>query len=225
VEAGPSHCLSVPTSVRLAAARPAPRAPVPAPSVVPLKRALSANDAELLAAVVAGKPAAIAALFDRYSRLVRQMLIRTLGSSFDVDDLMQETFLTAVRRAHTLRDPAALSSFIVGVAIRQAKNELRRRTVRRWIGLSDERESSAGNSDAVAREGVRHLNRALEQLDPSSRVLFVLRHVEELELSEIAAAEGVSLATLKRRLARAERRFEAIAERDPVLRDYLVRPA
>jgi hypothetical protein len=34
----------------------------------------------------------------------------------------------------------------------------------------------------------------------------------------------VSLATLKRRLARVERRFEAIAERDPVLRDYLARP-
>jgi len=175
--------------------------------------------------VVAGKPAAIAELFDRYSRLVREMLIRTLGSRFDVDDLMQETFLTAVRRAPTLRDPGALSSFIVGVAIRQAKNELRRRAVRRWIGLSPERESGSSNSDPVAREGIRHLNCALEQLDPSSRVLFVLRHVEQLELSEIARAEGVSLATLKRRLARAERRFEAIAERDPVLRDYLVRPA
>jgi RNA polymerase sigma-70 factor (ECF subfamily) len=215
----------VPTSLRLAAVRPAQREQVPAPAVVPLKRPPGAGDAELLASVVAGKPAAIAALFDRYSGLVRQMLIRTLGSSFDVDDLMQETFLTAVRRAHTLRDPAALSSFIVGVAIRQAKNELRRRAVRRWIGLPHEPETSSSNTDPVAREGVRHLNRALERLDPSSRVLFVLRHVEELELSEIARAERVSLATLKRRLARAERRFEAIAERDPVLRDYLVRLA
>jgi RNA polymerase sigma-70 factor, ECF subfamily len=213
--------------------------PCASPAVVPLKRSWAASEAELLAAVVAGRPPAIAELFDRYSRLVRQMLIRTLGDSFDVDDLMQETFLTAVRRASTLRDPDALSSFIVGVAIRQAKNELRRRTVRRWIGLAhdghvcDRRasrgladtESDVSGSDPVAREGIRHLNRALEQLDPSSRVLFVLRHVEELELSEIARAESVSLATLKRRLARVERRFEAIAERDPVLRDYLVRPA
>lgn len=204
--------------------RPAQREP-DVPSVVPLKRATSASEAELLGGVVAGKPAAIAELFDRYSRLVRRMLIRTLGSDFDVDDLMQETFLTAVRRAPTLRDPGALSSFIVGIAIRQAKNELRRRAVRRWIGLTQDDESPARGSDAVAREGVRHLNRALEQLDPSARVLFVLRHVEELELTEIARAEHCSLATLKRRLARAERRFEAIAERDPVLRDYLVRSA
>ncbi len=210
---------------RLAAAPAVERVvPSASPAVVPLKRSGAASEAELLAAVVAGRPAAIAALFDRYSRLVRQMLIRTLGDSFDIDDLMQETFLTAIRRACTLRDPDALSSFIVGVAIRQAKNELRRRTVRRWIGLGHEAEF-ASSSDPVAREGIRHLNRALEQLDPSSRVLFVLRHVEELELSEIARAESVSLATLKRRLARVERRFEAIAERDPVLRDYLVRPA
>jgi RNA polymerase sigma-70 factor, ECF subfamily len=205
--------------------RAAERAPDSAPSVVPLKRFPSASEADLLAAVVAGKPAAIAELFDRYSRLVRQMLIRTLGSTFDVDDLIQETFLTAVRRAPTVRDPNALSSFIVGVAIRQARNELRRRAVRRWIGLSPDESSSSRGSDALAREGVRHLNRALEQLDPSSRVLFVLRHVEELELTEIARAERVSLATLKRRLAKAERRFEAIAERDPVLRDYLARTA
>src|SRR5262245_19060990 len=131
--------------MRLAALRPVERAPASAPAVVPLRRSTGAGEAELLAAVVAGKPAAIAELFDRYSRLVRQMLIRTLGSSFDVDDLMQETFLTAVRRAHTVRDPGALSSFIVGVAIRQAKNELRRRTVRRWIGLEQDREPGSGH--------------------------------------------------------------------------------
>ena len=195
---------------------------LPLPAVVPLKRSPSASDHELLAAVVAGKPAAIAQLFDRYSRLVRQMLIRTLGSSFDVDDLMQETFLTAIRRAHTLRYPPRSR------ASSSASPFARPRT----SSAAAPCDAGSARTRAAAREyrsgGARRRtspNRALEQLDPGSRVLFVLRHVEELELSEIALAEGVSLATLKRRLARAERRFEAIAERDPVLRDYLVRPA
>ena len=61
----------------------------------------------------------------------------------------------------------------------------------------------------------------LQRLDATSRIIFVLRFVEELGLPEIARALEVSLATAKRRLARAERRFEAMAAADPVLRDYL----
>jgi RNA polymerase sigma-70 factor (ECF subfamily) len=75
----------------------------------------------------------------------------------------------------------------------------------------------------VAREGVRRLYRALDRLDAGSRVLFVLRHVEAFELTELARAEGCSLATVKRRLARAEQRFERIASRDPLLRTFLTR--
>ncbi len=217
---------TVRTSPRIPPVSPAPAKSAEPQPIVPLQlpRGASKSEAELLEGVIAGKPAVIAEVFDRYSPLVRRTLIRTLGSAFDVDDLMQETFLTAMRRAPTLRDPSALSSFIVGVAIRQAKNEIRRRTVRRWIGLAHEDElSSPHGEDPVMREGVRHLNAALGKLDANSRVLFVLRHVEQMELTEIAAAEGVSLATLKRHLARAERRFEAIAASDPVLRDYLGR--
>ena len=71
------------------------------------------------------------------------------------------------------------------------------------------------------KEGVARLYVALERLDASSRVLFVLRHVEELELTELAQALNLSVSTVKRRLAQAERRFEAIARRDPTLRVYL----
>src|SRR6187549_2325135 len=50
---------------------------------------------------------------------------------------------------------------------------------------------------------------------------FVMRHVEGIELEELATACRVSLSTIKRRLARAEQRFAAIATRDPVLREWL----
>ena len=51
-----------------------------------------------------------------------------------------------------------------------------------------------------------------------SRLLFVLRHVEGLELTELAEVVGCSLATVKRRLSRADQRFRAITRNDPVLR-------
>jgi len=200
--------------------RVAASAPVSARGVVALSPTAS-GDAELLAGIVAARPAAVAELFDRYSQLVRRVLARTLGN--DIDDSVQETFLTVVRRAETLRDASALSSFIVSIAIRIARNELRSRAIRRWIGLEDEHAQVEFSVDPSAREGIRRLDAALNRLDPDARVLFVLRHVEQLELSEVAELTQASLATVKRRLARAEKRFEAIAARDPVLCEYLAR--
>ncbi len=61
----------------------------------------------------------------------------------------------------------------------------------------------------------------LDQLDSRARVLFVLRYVEALELTEIALALDVSLATVKRRLSRVGDRVFALARRDELLLSYL----
>jgi len=180
------------------------------------------SDDELVDGLTAQRPAAVAELLHRHTDLVRGVLVRTLGSSHDVDDLCQETFLTVMRRCHTLRDPSALRSFVVSVAIRLAKNEVRKRALRRFVGLDTNRELPCAHPhDAAAAQGIRHLYRALDQLDANSRVAFVLRFVEEFDLAETAAACGCSLATVKRRLTRAQRRFQAIARRDPVLRAFI----
>lgn len=187
--------------------------------VVPLAR-VGSDDAALVEGLRAERPQAIAELFDRFSGVVRTMLIRTLGSPRDVEDLAQETFLVVIRRISTLRDSSALSSFVIGVAIRVARNELRKRSLRRWVGLEEVEQGSA-EQDPVVRESVARVYRALDRMNATSRVVFVLRHVEGLELTELATAMDVSLATVKRRLARAERRFEAIAGQDPLLRAYI----
>jgi RNA polymerase sigma-70 factor (ECF subfamily) len=180
------------------------------------------TDEELVHGLLEQRPAAVAELLHRHSDLVRGVLVRTLGSSHDVDDLCQETFLTVIRRCHTLRDPAALRSFVVSVAIRLAKNEARKRALRRFVGLDAAHElPCARPHDAAIAQGVRHLYAALNQLDANSRMAFFVRHVEGFDLNETAAACGCSLATVKRRLARAHRRFEAIARRDPVLRSFV----
>jgi RNA polymerase sigma-70 factor (ECF subfamily) len=192
-------------------------------AVVPLERS-SRDDADLVLALQRRDSAAIAELFDRYGQLVRQMLIRALGTNHDVDDIVQESFIVVIRRIHTLEKPSALRSFVISVALRTAKNELRRRRVRRWVGLEEAAEPPlVPGHDPVTAERVRRVYAALERLDAGSRTLFVLRHVEGLELTELADAEGCSLATLKRRLARAEKRFDAIAGRCPVLSELALR--
>jgi RNA polymerase sigma-70 factor (ECF subfamily) len=191
--------------------------------LVALPRAGS-DDAALRTGLIEGQPAAVAELFDRYASLVRRILVRTLGGAHDIDDLIQETILVLLRRIGSLEKPEALRSFVVSVAIRTAKNELRKRSVRCWVGLDSAPEPLTSPAhDPVVADRLRRVYRALERLDAPSRVLFVLRHVEQFELTELAAASQCSLATVKRRLSRAEKRFEAMMRGDPELRLFLER--
>ncbi len=180
------------------------------------------GDAELVQGLLAGRPAAVALLVDRYAPVVRRILLRTLGSARDLEDLSQDTFVTVLRRCPTLRDPAALRSFIVSVAIRIARNELRKRAIRRFVGLHDTTVAAVQPPhDAEVAERVRHVYAALDRVDADARIAFTLRHVEGLDLAETALACGCSLATVKRRLARAESRLRTLSRTDPVLRGLL----
>ena len=88
---------------------------------------------------------------------------------------------------------------------------------RAW-GLG-ERHASPG--DASGSEALRATYAVLEKLPADERIAFALRFVEGLELTQVAEACAVSLATIKRRLAKAEARFLALAGRQPALEPWL----
>ncbi|WP_437784653.1 RNA polymerase sigma factor [Sorangium sp. So ce1097] len=188
---------------------------------------LSATDDVALARAAAqGHPGAAPVVWQRFAPLVRRILTRTLGPGDEVDDHVQDTFLRFFRVAKDLRDPSLLSSFIVGIAVRVARAELRRRRLRRWLQLSPSGELpdvGGAQQDPQGRAALGRLYRILDQVDDRSRTLFVLRFIEGLELTEIAAALGCSLATTKRHLARASHRILTAAQRDPALSAYLAK--
>lgn len=176
------------------------------------------SDKELVEQLRRKEPAAVTHVINAYSSVVRRSLFRVLGSAYDIDDLEQDTFVTVLDRCHTLRDPSALRSFVVSVAMRLARNELRKRAIRRFVGLDGLGDhGTAPAYDPVVAERFRHLYRALDRLDANGRIAYVLRHVEGYELAEVAAACGCSLSTVKRWLSRAESKLQDSARRDPVL--------
>jgi len=181
------------------------------------------EDAELLRQLGEGRPAAFRELFDRYARLLRGLLVRMLGVDSEIDDLVQESLIVVVKRSSTVRDPRAFRSFVYSVGVRVARNELRRRAVRRWVPWDEDVASvrSVAAHDPVLTQTVRHIYQTLDRLGPDLRVAFVLRFVEGRELTEAAALSGTSLATFKRRLSRATERFELLASRDPVLARWI----
>jgi RNA polymerase sigma-70 factor (ECF subfamily) len=155
--------------------------------------------------------------------MVFRMLRRTLGPDHDIDDLAQEVFLCVFEKVGGLREPKALKAFVISITSLTMRHELRRRWVRRWVklsGNSDAAELETVKTDTDAREALVRFYKILDRVNPSDRAAFVLRFIEGLELTEVAAALKLSLATTKRRLARLWARVMLLVERDPVLAHY-----
>lgn len=194
-------------------------------AIFPVDRA---GDAQLVEAAARGDRAAMAEVWDRYSSFVRRVLHGVLGPDSAVEDLTQEVFLAFVRGAHTVSDGSKLRGFLAGVAARLALMEIRRRRVRRWLTLfptDDLPEQPAPAQDRDGQEVLAALDRVLSGLSQRRRTAFVLRHVQELEMLEVASALSISESTLRRELSRAREQVLRGATREPALADYLARRA
>ena len=183
------------------------------------------DDAGLVEAARAGERRAATAIWNRYSRLVRGMLRRSVGRD-DVDDGVQEVFIRLFAGLGQLRQASSLRSFLIGITLRVAGTDLRRKRSRSWLQLTPtgdvgEFSSGATSDDTNAPEALARLHAILDRQSPGARLVFVLRYVEGMDLTEVAAALDISLATAKRHLARASARVFAMVERDPALVDYL----
>lgn len=199
--------------------------PTAAVAIFPVDRA---GDAQLVEAAARGDRRAMAEVWDRYSDFVRRVLHGALGRDSAIEDLTQEVFLAFVRSAKTVSDGAKLRGFLAGVAVRLAAMEIRRRRVRRWLTLSptgDLPEPPAPTRDSDGREVLAALDRVLCTMSQRRRMAFVLRHVQELEMLEVAAALSISESTLRRELVRAREQLLRGAAREPALGEYLARRA
>lgn len=193
-----------------------------------MKRRRELEDADLVRALIAREDDAPRALWQRYAPMVFRLLRRALGPPRDVEDLAQDVFICVFERLSNLREPTALRNFIISITMFTVRHEVRRRAVRRLIQLGkkgDVSEDARVEIDTDSREALTRFYRVLDRLNARDRTLFVLRFIEELPLLQVAEASGISLATAKRRLARARSRVRLLVERDPVLRVYVTNRA
>ena len=224
----PEATKGVMANLRLVASEPArgaakagPGLPSPAPAH---------DDYALIAGIRRSDPAAAAALFAQYRCLVERTLVRILGFDSELADAVQETFIRALGSTRLLRDPRALPSWLIRISVCTASDLIRRRRRRRWLQFFAEPQELVdraselvfeGEPDLEARQALIAAQAILSSLPTDERIAFSLRRLDGMELKDVAHACGCSLATIKRRLARAEKRFLARAERYQALASWL----
>ena len=182
------------------------------------------DDAELVAALHRGETAARTVLVQRYEPLVERLVAGALGIDSEISDVIQDVFVGVFEGIRSLKDASALRSWIATLAVFTARGRIRRRRRWRWIRFlapEDVPEVPVSGPQGETHEAVRATYRVLDTLPDDERMAFSLRFISEMQLTEVAAACRVSLATVKRRLARAEKRFVEAAKDHPALRERL----
>jgi RNA polymerase sigma factor (sigma-70 family) len=162
-------------------------------------------------AAQAGDEQALGDLLSGYLPLIYNIVGRALGGHADVDDVVQETMLRAVRGLADLRDPAAFRSWLVAVAIRQARDHHRARLARPRVDLTDDvADPGADFAElTILRLGLsgqrRETAQAARWLEPSDQELLALWWLEaggQLDRNDIVAAVGVPAQHAAVRIAR-----------------------
>jgi RNA polymerase sigma-70 factor (ECF subfamily) len=197
---------------------------VPAAAPVSGARARGGDDERLVAGLREGRAWAQRALLEAHTALVERVLVRVLGHARDLDDLTQEVFVRVLDRIGELRDPAALRGFLASIAVFVAREAIRSRRRRRWLVFfapAEQPEPAVEGVDEEARAALAELYDALESLHVDVRVALTLRYLEEMDVTQVAAACGVSLSTIKRRLREGEQRLAGLTSERPALRRYM----
>jgi RNA polymerase sigma-70 factor (ECF subfamily) len=187
---------------------------------------LHASDFDILGALHARTAAGGAALYDRYHRHVRRVLIRVLGPSSDLNDLVQDVFITAINTIDRVVGPESLRAWLTSIAVFTARDAVRRRARRRFLLLTayeDLPETEAPVPSPEVDEALRTTYRVLGKMPPDERIAFALRFIDGMDLVDVANACRVSLATIKRRVQRSRQRFASIASQYDELSEWLGR--
>jgi RNA polymerase sigma-70 factor (ECF subfamily) len=150
------------------------------------------------------------AMVDRYLDFVPRVLRNAGTPDAEIDDEVQRTFITAARRLDDVR-PGAEKGFLFKIALNLAAHA-RRTLARRREVLAEEaperNETFPTPEQLTDQKRMRQLlDRVLDRMDESLRVVFVLYEFEEMNMSEIADVLEIPRGTVASRLRRARAEF------------------
>src|SRR6266849_1927895 len=162
----------------------------------------------LVSAARAGDRAAFGHLYDRYARMVHGVLLAKVPVG-DVDDLVQDVFLKALRRLSTLRESGSFGPWLAAIA-RNVANDYHRRSVPEDPLEDDLSDNDIDRENASRdREGPAAILDAIRNLPDAYRETLILRLVEGITGPEIAERTGLTHGSVRVNLHRGMQQLRA----------------
>jgi RNA polymerase sigma-70 factor (ECF subfamily) len=180
-------------------------------------RRMDKAETEAIRDVLTGNRDAYRVLMDRYFYSVVRVTFRITGNEADAEEAAQEAFLRAYNKLPSFRQDSAFSTWIMRIAMNTAINlvERRNRDLSYHAPRISDEPSMTGDTVRIAdthaspegllldREAVTLRQVAMAALTPMERTAFTLRHMEDLPITEIAAALNVPANSAKQAVFRA----------------------
>jgi RNA polymerase sigma-70 factor, ECF subfamily len=154
------------------------------------------DDAVLVRDACDGDEGAFGRLYGRYARVIHGLLLVRVPRA-DVDDLVQDVFVTAWRNLRALRDPAAFGGWLSTIARNRATDYHRRSA--ETVALPDDLHAPGSTSARAEALAVLDVIRSLPE---AYRETLVLRLVEGLSGPEISQRTGLTAASVRVNLHR-----------------------
>ncbi len=143
-----------------------------------------------------------------YPRLRRAVTAYLAGSDVDPDDILQETFLKAIRNLDGFRGQAGIYSWLYSIARNLCIDEFRKQQNRSMITSVPVEEFELASdqfADEAEREEILILRKAIAVLPVMFRDVVIMKAIEQMSYEEIADITGVNIQTLKNRMFRARK--------------------
>jgi len=175
------------------------------------------REKELIARIIAGETNLFHELIRPYERMVYISILTMVRNQQEAEDAAQEVMINAFRHLKAFRGDAKFSTWLVTIAMNEARQRLRKAKAAPHESLDEDKEDREGDftpavltdwreipSEALEKKEMRQkLREAVEQLPPLYREVLVLRDLEELNQEETASALGIKVTLVKVRLHRA----------------------
>ncbi|MBN2303653.1 MAG: sigma-70 family RNA polymerase sigma factor [Anaerolineae bacterium] len=176
----------------------------------------TSHDDQLVTRLQAGDQSAYAQLVEENANRIYRLALRMVGNEADAEDVLQETFLSAFKSIDRFQERASLSTWLYRIATNAALMRLRRKEPVQ-VSVDEPIESDDGDQiprqffdfcclpeESLMREEAQaEMKRAIDELSPTLRSVFVLRDIEGLSTQETADALDLSVSAVKSRLMRA----------------------
>src|SRR6201990_1158550 len=180
-------------------------------------RRMDKAETEAIRDVLAGDRDAYRVLMDRHFCAVARVAFRITGNEADAEEAAQEAFLRAYNKLPSFRQDSGFSTWIMRITMNTAINLVERRkrdlsyyapriadelsTVDHTVPVADSQGSP--ERSLLNREAVTLREAAMAELTPMERTAFTLRHMEDVPMSEIAAALNITSNSAKQAVFRA----------------------